>query len=419
MKTNYHATASVCAALAAVWASNAIAQDASMPSMDHSQMDMGKSMTSALGPYPMNREASGTSWQPDASAPMGEHKMHGDWMTMSHADFNLIYDSQGGPRGDQKTFVAGMVMGMAQGPFGGGVLGFHAMLSPDPLIGKRGYPLLFQSGETADGVTHLVDRQHPHDLFMELSASYSRKVGADSAVFVYAGLPGEPAFGPPAFMHRQAAMDDPEAPISHHWLDSTHVTFGVLTAGYSQAGWKVEASSFRGREPDQNRYNIETPTLDSWSGRISFNPSPRWAAQVSYANLTSPEQLEPLQDQTRASASVIYAADWGAATLAWGTKKNTTGPRTDALVLEASYWPDADWTVFGRAERVEENELTPSGAVYRVGKASVGAVRDFAVSPRTKIGLGGLVSAYDIPAGLKGLYGSPLSGMAFVRLKLN
>ena len=196
-------------------------------------------MTSALGPYSMTREASGTSWQPDASEPMGDHAMHGAWMSMSHATLNLVYDDQGGPRGDAMTFVSGMVMAMAQGPWAGGVLGFHAMLSPDPQIGKKGYPLLLQTGETADGTTQLVDRQHPHDLFMELSASYSRPIGQGASAFVYAGLPGEPAYGPPAFMHRQSGMDSPEAPISHHWLDSTHVTFGVVTAGYSDGPWKI------------------------------------------------------------------------------------------------------------------------------------------------------------------------------------
>ena len=221
-----------------------------LPAAAQAQEMAMPAMTSALGSYSMNREASGTSWEPDASAPMGEHAMHGQWMSMSHATINLIYDDQGGPRGDSRTFVAGMVMAMAQGPWAGGVLGFHAMLSPDPLIGKKGYPLLLQTGETADGTTQLIDRQHPHDLFMELSATYSHAAGPGASAFVYAGLPGEPAYGPPAFMHRQSGMDDPEAPISHHWLDSTHVTFGVVTAGYSTGPFKIEASSFRGREPD-------------------------------------------------------------------------------------------------------------------------------------------------------------------------
>jgi len=139
--------------------------------MDHAGMTMD--MRSALGPYPMSREGSGTSWQP-ASVPMeGIHGMRGDWMVMAHGFFNFIYDHQSGPRGDSKAFSQSMLMVMGQRPAAGGTLGLRAMLSLDPAMGKAGYPLLFQTGETADGRTPLVDRQHPHDFFMELSASYT------------------------------------------------------------------------------------------------------------------------------------------------------------------------------------------------------------------------------------------------------
>jgi len=164
-------------------------------------------------------------------------------------------------------------------------------------MGKDGYPLLFQTGETADGVTPLVDRQHPHDFFMELSASISQSIGPKSSIFVYAGLPGEPAFGPPAFMHRQSISTSPEAPISHHWLDSTHISFGVLTAGLIHDDFKLEASRFNGREPDQHRWNIETAPLDSTSIRLSWNPTSTLALQGSWAQLEDPEQLEGLRGQ--------------------------------------------------------------------------------------------------------------------------
>ena len=182
----------------------------------------------------------------------------GDWTLMGHGVLNLVYDRQGGRRGDDKAFASGMLMGMARRPLGNGTLQFKAMVSPDPLMGKSGYPLLLASGETADGVDRLVDRQHPHDFFMELSASVSQNIGAKSSVFLYAGLPGEPAFGPPAFMHREAILDSPEAPISHHWLDSTHISFGVVTGGLVLDRVKLEVSRFNGREPDQHRWNIET-----------------------------------------------------------------------------------------------------------------------------------------------------------------
>ena len=193
-----------------------------MAGTDMAGMDMGGMRT---------REASGTAWQPDTSVHEGVHSQLGAWSVMTHATLNLVYDDQSGPRGSDRSFASGMVMSMATRSFDdGGRLQLRAMLSPDPLMGRRGYPLLLATGETADGVTPLVDRQHPHDLFMELSARYDHPAGPGSA-FVYAGLPGEPAFGPPAFMHRLSILDSPEAPISHHWLDSTHIVFGVVTAG--------------------------------------------------------------------------------------------------------------------------------------------------------------------------------------------
>jgi hypothetical protein len=274
--------------------------------MDHSQMDhsqMGHAIaadehaghvtTGALGPYPMTREASGTAWQPDASEHMGLMSPSGDWMLMAHGVLNLVYDHQSGPRGDDKVFPSGMVMGMARRPLGNGTLQFKAMVSPDPLMGKRGYPLLLASGETADGITPLIDRQHPHEFFMELSASVSQNIGPRGSVFLYGGLPGEPAFGPPAFMHREAIMDSPEAPITHHWLDSTHITFGVLTAGVVLDRVKVEVSRFNGREPDQHRWNIETGPLDSTAVRASWNPTRTLSLQGSWGYFKEPEQLEP------------------------------------------------------------------------------------------------------------------------------
>ena len=243
---------------------------------------MNHLMTGALGPYPMTREASGTSWQPDVSTHAGVQVMEGAWMLMGHALLNGVYDWQQGPRGDTDTFFSGMLMGMANRHFASAdTLQFRAMLSPEPLMGKSGYPLLLATGETANDTTSLVDRQHPHDLFMELSATYSHALSTAQSVFLYAGLPGEPAFGPPAFMHRQSILESPEAPISHHWLDSTHITYGVATAGYVRDAWKAEASRFHGREPDQFRYNIETGALDSTSARLSWNPTREWSLQAS------------------------------------------------------------------------------------------------------------------------------------------
>lgn len=379
-------------------------------------------MTGALGRYPMAREASGTAWQPDTSKHGGLHVMSGDWTLMAHGELNLVHDWQGGPRGDTKTYAAGMLMGMARRPLGKGTLQFKAMVSPDPLMGKRGYPLLLASGETADGVDHLVDRQHPHDFFMELSASYSHPISENASVFVYGGLPGEPAFGPPAFMHRQSINASPEAPISHHWLDSTHISFGVLTAGLVVGNAKVEVSRFNGREPDQHRWNIETGPLDSTAVRVSWNPVKELALQGSWGRFKSPEQLEPDVDQKRWSASGTYTRNigdaWWSTTLAWG-RKTAEHHTDDAYVLESSVgW--RDWTLFGRAERTENRELTDDHVAYKVAKASLGVVRDFRIAPNLKLGLGGLYAFNFVPDALKPAYGgNPDGAMGFIRLKLD
>ena len=384
------------------------------------------SMTGALGPYPMQRESSGTAWQPDTSEHAGLHILSGDWTLMAHGTVNLVYDHQGGPRGDDKAFASGMLMGMARRPLGDGTLQFKAMLSPDPLMGARGYPLLLASGETENGRDRLIDRQHPHDLFMELSTSVSQKIGSKSSIFLYAGLPGEPAFGPPAFMHREAIMDSPEAPISHHWLDSTHISFGVVTAGLVLDRVKIEASRFNGREPDQHRWNIETGPLDSTAIRVSWNPAQRLSLQGSWGHFTDPEQLEPGVDQKRWSASALYAgeiaAGWKlAGTLAWG-RKVVEHHKDDAFVAEASL-KHRGWTLFGRGEMTENRELTDEGhaSAYRVGKVSAGVVRDFQVGNHFAIGAGGLVSLNFVPDALTPLYGGhrPAGAMGFVRLKLN
>ncbi len=408
-----------------------------MPGMDHSTHGDrdGAAMPAAFGPYPMTREASGTSWQPDAAPHSGVHVMAGDWTLMGHATLNLVYDNQSGSRGDETVFGSGMVMGMATGRLSDrDTVQFRAMVSPDPLQGKRGYPILLAAGETADGVNPLIDRQHPHDLFMELSASYSRRIGENGSVFVYAGLPGEPAFGPPAFMHRLSIMDSPEAPITHHWMDSTHITYGVVTAGATWNGLKIEASRFKGREPDQDRYDIEAPKLDSSAVRVSWNPSENLSLQASWARQKSPEQLEPDEDQDKWSASAIYVRPIGddgyfAATAAVARKQaiEPDGGREQALdagFIEATWKPDARWTVFARAEIAETDELlAPPGEThgpeFTVGKASLGAIRDFALTKAVKLGIGGLVARSITPRGLDASYGGDrTSGMAFVRLKI-
>jgi hypothetical protein len=318
---------------------------------------------------------------------------------------------------------------MAQWPTTSGTLGLRAMLSLDPLMGKSGYPLLFQTGETADGSTHLIDRQHPHNLFMELAASYSHRITAADSVFVYAGLPGEPALGPPAFMHRFSGMDSPEAPLTHHWLDSTHITNGVVTIGYVRDRLKLEASAFHGREPDQFRYRIEAGRLDSGSVRISLNPTDNWSLQVSHGFVRSPESLEPTVNTRRTTASMIHntALEHGnwQTTFAWGRNTNDPGKRLDGYLVESAFALHDKHTLFGRIERVDKDELFEEsapqhGQAFKVNKLSVGYIHDLKLGQHTRIGIGGLASAYSIPKSLEPAYGAhPTSYMVFARVKLD
>ncbi|HEY2033104.1 MAG TPA: hypothetical protein VGH02_05410 [Rhizomicrobium sp.] len=395
----------------------------SMPEMDMSRMDMpGMASTGILGSYPMTRDASGTSWQPDAAEHNGVHAMLGDWMLMGHAMLWGIYDSQSGSRGGDKTFLAGMLMGMARRDFGqSDTLQFRAMLSPDAFMGKSGYPLLFATGETANGTTPLIDRQHPHDLFMELSGTYVHKFGGDKSVFLYAGYPGEPVLGPPAFMHRASGMDIPDAPITHHWLDSTHITFGVVTAGFVQGDWKIEASQFTGREPDQERFDFDTPKFDSTAVRLSWNPNTNWSLQTSWGYLKSPEQLAPALNENRFTASATYVQPLGensslAATVAWGLKKESDGADLNGLLAEAEYKPADLWTIFARVEWEQNNELSGTGSVKEACAIAVGGIKDWRVAEHLKFGVGALY-AFDFAPHVTPSYGSdPHGTMLFVRV---
>jgi hypothetical protein len=385
-------------------------------------------MMGLYGSYDMTRESSGTSWQPDSTPMEGIERMQGAWLTMLHGYADAIYDDQGGPRGSSQTFTTSMLMLMARRELEEGAFGLRLMASGEPFMGASGYPLLLQTGETADGRVPLIDRQHPHNLLMEAAATYSRDLAPGSSVFVYAGPAGEPALGPGTFMHRLSGMDNPEAPITHHWLDSTHVSYGVVTAGYVWREFKLDASAFNGREPDQHRYDVELRPLDSWSARLAWNPTSDWSAQLSSGRLASPEQLEPGVAVQRTIVSVSYNApspgEWWQTTLAWGHNAPSQGLATSGWLLESALRLTAAQTVFARAERVAKDELFLPGAPlygesFTVNKVSLGYIYDFAEVRAWSFGVGGLASTYSYPATLNSAYGyRPTSYMLFARARL-
>jgi hypothetical protein len=309
-----------------------------------------------------------------------------------------------------------MFMGMLSQQAGEkGQIGLRLMLSADPFIERGyGYPLLYQSGESYKGLP-LHDRQHPHDFISELSFSYSRKLSGRNSAYFYAGYPGEPALGPPTFMHRVSAMDNPDAPLSHHWQDSTHVTFGVLTTGFSTGKWKAEGSVFNGREPNENRYDFDTPRLNSYSGRLSWNPQPNWSLQVSHGYLKEPELLEPGVNLHRTTASVIYNkqigndANWSNA-LVWGQNNKTAEGKTNSYLFETNYQTGPN-TFYGRFERVQKSghELVlpapDDDHVFGVNSLALGYVRDLKRNNGVDVGLGAQVTFNANPSDLNVYYG--------------
>ena len=385
-------------------------------------------MKGVLGNYSMMREASGTSWQPESTPHDGLFWELGDWSMMTHGFIDVIYDHQGGLRGEDKSFTASMLMLQGSKELSKGTVNLKGMFSLDPLMGKSGYPLLFQTGETADGQTHLTDRQHPHNLVMELAGSYSYPVSDKNSVFVYGGIVGEPALGPTAFMHRLSGMDNPEAPISHHWLDSTHITNGVVTLGYTTPYWKVEASSFHGREPDQYRYRIELGDLDSYSARLTVNPNEDISAQVSAGHIHSPETLSPNINVDRITTSITFNkmvyGGLSQTTFAFGRNTPSEGISTNAYLLESSWAWTGRNTAFLRAEKVDKNELFDETSPlannnFNVKKLSLGMVHDFPSERNYTLGLGAVGSVYDFSSRLDNYYGSnPKSLMVFLRLKI-
>lgn len=263
-------------------------------------------------------------WTMDAAAQMHPPALdESTWWITAHGFATLNYRNDGGLRGASDLFSTSMFMFNLSGPMLGGSLELRAMGSLDPIMGREGYPLLYQTGETADGLVPLVDRQHPHDAIIELGVKYTLRIDDGATVFLYLAPVGEPAIGPPVFFHRQSAGTNPVAPISHHWLDATHITSGVVTVGMTTNDQlTLEFSAFNGLEPDQHHWGLTTPRIDSWAFRVTGTVNESWSFQGSVGVLAEPEQLHPRIDVVRLTASIHYQQAlpngvW-ATTLAWG-----------------------------------------------------------------------------------------------------
>ena len=381
---------------------------------------------------PMSQEGSGTSWVPRSTQMFGWMQTHGADMTMEHGAIFPRYVSSGSERGDRRADAPNWLMFMGTHALGSHAqLGYRAMLSADALTeNQTGYPLLFQSGETAHGVA-LHDHQHPHDLFAELALDYSVKIGNRASAYAYAGYPGEPALGPPVYMHRRIAHDMPEATIGHHWMDASHIQFGFATLGFAPSSHlKLEASTFTGREPNEIRTNFDPIHLDSYSERISWNPNDNTAIQASYGFIKSPEVLAPLTDQHRLTASLLLNKSIGL-DHNWyngfvvGENLESGGPRTQSYLAETDYQSGRN-AVFARVEvgtRTAHDLVIPGvnqDTVYHVGAFSLGGVHDLSRNPTAlNFGLGAQVTLGTKSAALNPVYGSatPVGFQVYLRVR--
>lgn len=361
------------------------------------------------------RETSGTAWIPSATPMYGVHRPWRGWdVRVSGSVFvQALYE----PRDRHRTGGAGTRqvgslnwgMLMARRSLGGGRFGVRTMLSAEawtvPGCGSLNF---LATGEVCDGDT-VHDRQQPHDLVMELALDYERSLRGGWRWQVYAGLAGEPALGPPGYPHRASAMPNPIGPVTHHWLDATHVTFGLVTLGVHNQRWKAEVSAFNGREPDERRTDLDLGTFDSVAGRLSFLPTDQLALQVSAGRLREATTDFPFRSQppvTRATTSAMYHVPFGetglwATTVAFGAthaREAVSGGILDATsvgaLLESSLTVADRHTVFSRAEvgRMPAHHLHAheySLSLFPLGKVQVGYVRHLRVAKGVVPGIGG------------------------------
>ncbi len=338
--------------------------------MHHDQHDMDDVPYIISRNLPMTLNASGTAWHPINSPMYMNFFQKGDWNIMLHYGAFPAFTFQNPVnvnfRGSNEIFLPTWAMIMSSKKIGKrGLLSFKGMISADPiLMGGKGYPLLYQTGETHLDEP-LIDRQHPHDLFSELAVAYSHAITNDVDAYVYFGFPGEPSIGPPAFMHRPSGLNIPDSPLGHHWQDATHILYGVATTGIRYKRWRLEGSWFTGREPGENRLWFDKPRFDSWSGRINYLLGNSMALQASYSYLHSPEAHEPEKDVNRITASALHNFWFDnetvlSSSLIWGLNRAWDRAAPEIIFPSHSYLFETalqmhKFNLFARIELVEKS----------------------------------------------------------------
>jgi hypothetical protein len=405
----------------------------------HTGMQMGEMNAASMFLMDLS---SGTAMNPQAWPMPMVMKSFGSWNAMYMGEGLIVDTQQAGPRGGDKLYSSNWVMGNFEHRLGEkGAFQTQLMLSLEPAtISGRRYPLLFQTGETAFGKP-IVDGQHPHNFIMGLGFQYTRALSENAMLELYFAPVGDPALGPVAYPHRASAAELPQATLSHHWQDSTHIADEVVTAGIAYKKIKLEASGFYGSESNENRWNIQAGPIDSWSARLWWFPTRNWAAQVSVGRLTRPEALEA-GDQVRSTGSIEYTkampgGSWSSSFI-WGRKYSTATKRSSNSYLVESVLPVRRRNfITGRIEIVDKDELFRDqpdleqrldsiyGGTFRVGAHTIGYTRDIDVFRNVnglrnvQIGLGANFEMYSLPEAIKPYYGDrPVGGNIFVRFRL-
>lgn len=375
---------------------------------------------------------------PDAGQPAQDHQHHAAqdgsaWQFMQDGVLFATYIDQGGTRASSEFAVQNWWMGMAYRPMGRSSLTVTTMLSLEPAtLPRRGYPEIFQVGESYEDAP-LVDHQHPHDFLMQFAAVLRVPLGDGTALRLSGAPVGESGVGPPAFMHRRSAAENPIAPLTHHSFDSGHITMGVLGVGLDAGPFSLDGAVFHAREPDEQRWDIMDPgPLDSWSARLRFRPTRAWDLQASHGFLKEPEVFEP-QDVQRTTGSISYTHEGRGnnyTALMFAAARNRRAfSFTDALLGELTH-RTGRVTVFGRYEGIEvetEHLLFPGNIhaphpgelIDPLHALTLGSVLDVADIGGWELGVGGDVVLYDVPLRLQESYGErPVSFHVFLRLRL-
>ena len=393
---------------------------AAMPGMDHGAM-AGMAMnppqvgmagiSGARGFYPSERDASGTSWEPDASPRTGLRESYGTWLVTFGSLMQAGYATLHGFQTTSQGFASGVLSASARTDLDNmDVFQLRARVRPN-----NGVASTFASAR---------DKQPPSAIASELSASYSHRVTITDTVFAYVAGVGQPALGPPVFFDRLSSGESPLAPIDLQRPEPAESAVGVMTGGWTHGDWRLEGSGFRGRAPKPDQ--LAAPRLDSWSVRLSVNPTKTLALQTSFAALSSPNLLLPALNPSIWSISAIYtqplggAAWWSTTAAATRISAKLLPGAMNQLLLESAISDGRAWTGFARIEQGDLRGLvSPRIPVQTVRKLSFGATHDWSVREHTKLGVGALYALGGPTPVLKAGYGSsPNGAMIYLRLKV-